>query len=141
MIALCFLLIGLRLLATATTAQHQKVQATVLVQTFRRAHPELSALEIAIDTAGGCRTVAATDPKDVGRLATTMSCARCVSAWIFPAARAGRWWWRKRRQRAGPIGLEAVTTGPLSRTSQSYRTLITEFAWIFSPWKTRVPEV
>ena len=66
MMALCFLLIGRRLPATATTAQHQKVQATVLVQTFLRAHPELSALEIAIDTAGGCRTVAATDPEDVG---------------------------------------------------------------------------
>ncbi len=52
--------------APAAAQQRGPVQAAALVRTFVRAHPELSALEIAIDTTGGCRTVAATDPKDVG---------------------------------------------------------------------------
>lgn len=40
--------------------------AQLLVDRFVRDHPELTALELAVTTAGGCRTVAATAPEDVG---------------------------------------------------------------------------
>ena len=42
------------------------IQAQRLVDDFVRAHPELSALEIALTSAQGCKTVAATERKDVG---------------------------------------------------------------------------
>ena len=42
------------------------VVAQQLVDQFVRAHPELSALELAVTSTKGCRTIAATAPEDVG---------------------------------------------------------------------------
>jgi hypothetical protein len=46
--------------------QPRPIRATQLLAEFVRAHVDLAALELAVDTTGGCRTVAASDPKDIG---------------------------------------------------------------------------
>jgi hypothetical protein len=61
-------LIALSTLATTRiTAQVSRpTVAEQLVGEFVRAHKELAAVELAVVSAGICRTIAATDPKDVG---------------------------------------------------------------------------
>jgi hypothetical protein len=61
-------LIALSTLATARIAAQvsRPTVAEQLVGEFVRTHKELAAVELAVDSAGICRTIAATDPKDVG---------------------------------------------------------------------------
>ena len=63
--------VGGMLLAVGYTSpaagqQPRPIRATHLVAEFVRTHPDLAAMEVALDTLGRCRTVAASDPKDVG---------------------------------------------------------------------------
>ncbi|MGH7512871.1 MAG: PDC sensor domain-containing protein [Gemmatimonadales bacterium] len=61
-------LIALTTLATTRIAAQvpRPTVAEQLVREFVRTHKELAAVELAVDSAGRCTTVAATDPKDVG---------------------------------------------------------------------------
>jgi len=53
--------------APALAAQQTPVRfAQALVNQMVRAHVALVAVELAVDSAGTCKTIAATDPKDVG---------------------------------------------------------------------------
>ncbi len=53
--------------AQALAAQQAPVRfAQGLVNAMVRAHEALTAVELAVDSAGTCKTIAATDPKDVG---------------------------------------------------------------------------
>jgi hypothetical protein len=67
--------LALLLLSTGTRQQLKKpehtgkpplIVAQQLVNQFVPAHPELSALEVAVMTDGQCQTIAATAPEDVG---------------------------------------------------------------------------
>jgi hypothetical protein len=61
------LIIVAMLASREVAAQRSRpIQASAVLKTFLREHPQLSALEIAVDTAGTCRTIAASDPTDVG---------------------------------------------------------------------------
>ncbi len=50
--------------ASGARPQHRFAQA--LVNRMHRAHPEIEEIGIAVQFAGGCRTIASTDPGDVG---------------------------------------------------------------------------
>src|SRR5262245_46560173 len=48
------------------SAKSSPIRAQQIVDDFVKAHPDLAALEIAVTSAQGCRTIAATAPEDVG---------------------------------------------------------------------------
>jgi hypothetical protein len=52
--------------ASSRPAASQKIFAQTLVEQVLRGHSEIESLEIAADSPTGCKTIAATDPKEIG---------------------------------------------------------------------------